>query len=235
MTAVEEAAQPSRLRIWGELVSVVVLSLVGMLAGALTPWIVLGPILGMVFPLLAATWFLHRQGTGWPTLGFPRRMPLGRFVYLTLAALAVVYLGIALVITPLLRWLDAPPVDASVLVHVIEGDLSAYLLFLIPVGWGSAAFGEELLLRGFVLNRLALLFGTHAAVVLQALLFGLGHAYQGVTGMVNIFFVGIVFGVVYLRAGRNLWPVIAAHGIIDTISITLIYLGYADVTVSAAA
>jgi uncharacterized protein len=229
----EHGAQPGPLRTWAELVSVIVLSLVGMLVGALTPWIVLGPILGMGFPLIAATLFLHRQGIGWRALGL-RRMQLGRFIYLTLAVLGVIYLTIGLVITPLLRWLGAPPVDASILVDVIEGDLTQYLLFLIPVAWGSAAFGEELLLRGFVLDRFALLFGTHTAVVLQALLFSLGHAYQGITGVVGIFFVGVAFGAVYLRAGRNLWPAIIAHGIIDTISITLIYLGHAEVTVGAA-
>lgn len=232
MTA--QGGQPGPLRVCWELASVIVLSLVGMLAGALTPWIVLGPILGMVLPLIAATLFLHRQGSGWRDLGFPRRMRLGRFVFLTLAVLAVIYLSIAFIVAPLLDSLGAPPVDASVLVDVIEGNLANYLLFLIPVSWGSAAFGEELLLRCFVLNRFALLFGTGTAVVLQALLFALGHAYQGVTGMVSIFVVGIAFAVVYLRAQRNLWPAIVAHGTIDTISITLVYLGYAEVTVGAA-
>jgi uncharacterized protein len=230
MTA-EPRAQLPPLRIWGELAAVVMLSLFGMIVGALTPWTVLSPILGMVVPLVAATWFLHRQGTGWRNLGFPRRMPFRRFLYLTLGVVAAIYLVTAFIMVPLLRWFGAPPVDTSLLVNLIEDDLTLYLLFLIPVGWGSAAFGEELLLRGFVLDRFALLFGTHRAVVLQALLFALGHAYQGVTGMVNLFVVGLLLGIVYLRAQRNLWPAIVAHGIIDTISITLIYLGFGDVTV----
>jgi uncharacterized protein len=224
---------PSALRIWGELVAVVVLSLFGMVLGALTPWFVLSPILGMVVPLIAATYFLHRQGTGWRDLGFPRRMPVRRFVLLTLGAVAAIYLVTALLVMPLLRALGAPPVDTSILVELIEGDRTMYLLFLIPVGWGSAAFGEELLLRGFVLNRFSLLFGTNTAVLLQALLFSLGHAYQGITGMVSLFVVGLLLGIFYLRAGHNLWPVIAAHGIIDTISLTLIYLGFGDVTVGS--
>jgi hypothetical protein len=63
-------------------------------------------------------------------------------------------------------------------------------------------------------------------VLLQALVFALGHAYQGVTGVVNLFVVGLILGYVYLRGGRNLWPVIVAHGLIDTLSTTLVYLGY---------
>jgi uncharacterized protein len=222
---------PSTLRIWGELAAVVLLSLLGMVLGALMPWLVLSPIFGMAVPLLAATYFLHRQGGGWRELGFARAMPLKRFVLLTLGAVAAIYLITGLVITPILRALGAPPVDIAILVDLIEGDRTMYLLFLIPVGWGSAAFGEELLLRGFVLNRFALLFGTSWAVVLQALLFSLGHAYQGITGVVSLFVVGLLLGIVYLRAGGNLWPVIVAHGIIDTISISLIYFGFGDATV----
>jgi uncharacterized protein len=231
----DDAAVPRPARIWGELVAVVLLSLAGMVLGALTPWIVLSPILGMVVPLVAATWFLHRQASGWRDLGFPCRMRLGRFLYLTLGAVAAIYLVNSFVVVPLLRWLGAPPVDIGLLVEAIEGDLTLYLLFLIPVGWGSAAFGEELLVRGFVMNRLALLFGIRWAVVLQAFLFALGHAYQGVTGMVSLFVVGLLLGLVYLRAPRNLWPAIAAHGIIDTISLSLIYLGFGDLPVGTAA
>ena len=216
------------LRIWSEIAAVIVLSIIGMLVGALTPWVVLGPILGMVFPLVGATWFLHRQGLGWRDLGFPKRMPVGRFVWLTVAVLIAIFGVVSFIVTPLLRWLGAPPMDTSLLVNLIEGDLQLYLLFLIPVGWGSAAFGEELLMRGFVLNRFTVLMGTNWALVLQALLFSLGHAYQGVTGMVNVFVVGLLLGIVYLRANRNLWPAIVAHGLIDTISLTLIYLGYAS-------
>jgi membrane protease YdiL (CAAX protease family) len=126
-----------------------------------------------------------------------------------------------------MRRLGAPPVDVDLVADFIEGDLGNYLLFLIPIGWGTAAFGEELLVRGFLLARFSALVGTAWGVVLQAGLFTLGHAYQGVTGMVNIFAVGLILGVVTLRAGGNLWPAIVAHGLIDTLGLTLIYLGYA--------
>ena len=216
------------LRICAELAAVVVLVVVGSILGAATGWLVLAPILGMAMPLLAATHFLYRQGRGWRDLGFWRRMPPGRFVGLTLASLATAIVLTGFVVTPLLRGLGAPPMDASLLAEAVEGNRTNYLLFLIPVAWGSAAFGEEMLLRGFVLQRSAALLGTTGGVVLQALLFALGHAYQGITGVVNLFVVGLVFGYFYLRAGRNLWPVIAAHGLIDTFSLTLLYMGLAQ-------
>ena len=102
----------------------------------------------------------------------------------------------------------------------------AYLLFLIPVSWGSAAFGEEMLLRGFLLNRIEGLTRSAVWAVLgQAAIFALAHLYLGITGVLMVFVVALVFGAVYLRCGRNLWPVIVAHGLVDTVAMTALYLG----------
>lgn len=215
---------PQRLVL--ELAVVMALVLVGSLLGALTGVVVLSPILGMVLPLLAATAFLRRDRITWRDVGFPRAMPFGRFLKVALGCTALAFAVTGFVVAPLLRTLGLPPPDTSILVELIERDTLNYLLFLIPVAWGSAAFGEELLLRGFVLHRLTSLLGSRWGVVLQALLFALGHAYQGPSGVLTLFVVGLVFGFGYLRAGRNLWPVITAHGLIDTVSITLLYLGY---------
>ena len=207
-----------------------VLTIIGSLAGAVTGWLALAPVLAMALPLLAATAFLYRSGTTWRDLGFLRAMPFGRFVRLALGATVGAFVVTGFLVTPVLRELGAPPVDASLLVDAIEGNTAVYLLFLFPVTWGSAAFGEELLARGFLLQRFSLLLGTTGGMVMQALVFALGHGYQGFTGMVNLFVVGLVLGYVYLRSGRNLWPVIVAHGLINTLSITLVYLGYGDPT-----
>lgn len=206
------------------------LVVVGSLIGAASPWLVLAPLLGMALPLAAATAFLYRSGTTWRDLGFLRPMPLGRFLYLALGGTVLIFVVTGLVVTPILRELGAPPIDTSVVVNAVEGNTTAYLLFLLPVTWGSAAFAEELLARGFLLQRLSLLLGTGGGLVAQALLFSLGHAYQGATGMASLFVVGLMLGWLYLRAGRNLWPAIAAHGLINTVSITLVYLGYGDPT-----
>ena len=63
------------------------------------------------------------------------------------------------------------------------------------------------------------------AAIFQAILFGAAHPGQGPAGMVIVGLVGLVFGLVYLRAGRNLWPVILTHGIADSLSFTLLYFG----------
>ncbi len=146
-----------------ELAAVVVLVLVGSILGSLTRQLALASILGMALPLIAATLFLYRQGLGWRALGFGRRMPFWRFSALAVGIAAGALFLTGFVLGPVLRSLGAPPANPDVLVHSIEGNTFNYLVFLFPVTWGSAAFGEELLMRGFVFHRFSALAGPPGA------------------------------------------------------------------------
>ena len=104
------------------------------------------------------------------------------------------------------------------------------LLMLLPAVWLFAAFGEEFFFRGFLMTAIAeALGGSRAAwisaVVFQAAAFGLIHAYQGPAQAISIGIGGAIYGVVFLLAGRNLWPLILAHGLNDTLGIILLYSG----------
>jgi membrane protease YdiL (CAAX protease family) len=104
----------------------------------------------------------------------------------------------------------------------------------LAIAWTIAAFGEEFVYRGYVLNRVADSLGGGsramlAAVAATALLFGIGHYYQGPTGMADTGISGLVFGGLYVWSGRNLWLPILAHGLADTIAIVVIFLGLIDV------
>jgi membrane protease YdiL (CAAX protease family) len=63
------------------------------------------------------------------------------------------------------------------------------------------------------------------ALVVSAVIFGLGHAYQGPAGVIKTGAIGLAFGLAYLAVGRNLWPLIIAHGLIDTLDFVTHYLG----------
>jgi membrane protease YdiL (CAAX protease family) len=63
------------------------------------------------------------------------------------------------------------------------------------------------------------------AALCQALLFGLAHAYLGPRGVLNASAIGLVSAGVFLADGRNLWPLIVAHGLVDTVGLTLIRFG----------
>jgi membrane protease YdiL (CAAX protease family) len=111
----------------------------------------------------------------------------------------------------------------------IRGNVAA-LLFWLVLAWTLGAFGEELAWRGYILNRLADLLGHRwtgwaLGLLAMALLFGLGHSYQGITGVVDNVLWAILYGALYFASGRNLWLPIIAHGVENSTSFILLFLG----------
>lgn len=182
-----------------------------------TPWLVL---LGWLS--------LRLRGLGWKTLGLRRPRSWVTTTVVALIAGAALQLLSEFVTEPIIERLTGQTADLSSFRSLV-GNLPATLIMLALV-WTLAAFGEELAYRGYVLERAAAL-GQHSAaayliaMVAVSLLFGLGHYYQGMAGMVNSAFSGLFFGVLYLAGGRNLWLPILAHGFSDTIGLGLIYFG----------
>lgn len=78
----------------------------------------------------------------------------------------------------------------------------------------TAGITEEILFRGFLIGTLALVFPLWLAAILAASLFVLGHAYQGLRGMLNTVPITVILTLVYLL-GDSLWPVIALHILAD--------------------
>ena len=105
-----------------------------------------------------------------------------------------------------------------------------FLLISLAVAWTLAACGEEFVYRGYLLARIAQALGDGSrawlgALALTSILFGLGHGYQGLSGMISAGLGGLVFGALYLATGRNLWVSVIAHGTTDTVGFLLLYLG----------
>ena len=85
-------------------------------------------------------------------------------------------------------------------------------------GWA-----EEVIVVGYLLTRLQQLEISPAkAIVWSSLLRGAYHLYQGFGAGLGNVAMGLVFGHVWRRTGR-LWPLIVAHGIIDSVA----FVGYA--------
>ncbi len=123
----------------------------------------------------------------------------------------------------------AGPNKAPQVLGEVTGNLPL-LLYLLPVVWLFAAFGEEFFYRGYLMTRFAQFMGEGRlawtiALVAQALLFGAAHAYQGPPGMVSAGIGGLILGAGTLIWGRNLWPAIIGHGLADTLGFTLLYFG----------
>jgi membrane protease YdiL (CAAX protease family) len=206
----------------------VILPIIGPLAAMKGSWIIKVLFLAR-FPLLlsVATLFLRMRGVRWADLGL-RSLKIGRF-FIGIAVGFVASLAVKLMVDAIFSRAGAAHADYSAFMPV-HGDLIQLLFWGVLVSWTSAAFGEELLFRGFILDAVQRLFGVEGgaglilAVLFQAMLFGLLHLYQGAAGVAADVSVGFVFGLVWLVSGRNLWPGIMAHGVFDATAMVAIYL-----------
>jgi membrane protease YdiL (CAAX protease family) len=79
----------------------------------------------------------------------------------------------------------------------------------------TSGISEEVVYRGYLLTQFSAWTGSAGiAVVLQGVLFGLGHTYLGSRQVVQITVSGILFGLLALRA-KNLRPCMLAHAWAD--------------------
>ncbi|CAM1374183.1 CPBP family intramembrane glutamic endopeptidase [Tenacibaculum xiamenense] len=130
------------------------------------------------------------------------------------------------IIQPLVNKVTGDTVDFSAfqaLAHNFKL-YSKYALFVLI----SAAFGEEILFRGFLFRQLNIIlpefkFKTQTMVFVSAILFSIPHWYQGLSGLIMTFIFGILFATVYVKFKYNLWVTIILHGLIDTLFLTLAY------------
>jgi membrane protease YdiL (CAAX protease family) len=171
---------------------------------------------------------LFLRGVNWPEIGW--RFERG---WLGLIVVGVIAGGLIeaqeLYLTqPLLIAATGQPPDLSDF-HNIRGNWAMAALGL-PLIWLLAAFGEEWVYRGWLMNRFADLFGRKPfgwmlALILANVVFGFAHLYQGPTGMIEAAEDGVLFAVVYFATGRNLIAPMVAHGVQDTIDLVLGFTG----------
>lgn len=175
--------------------------------------------------------WLKLRGETWESIGLqalrPRHVAMGVGLFVAV----VIYSVIAQqALDQYIRDLTgAGPNKAPELFKTIEGNLPLFV-FLLPVTWLFAGFGEEVFYRGYLMTRFAQFMGETRiawiiALFMQAALFGAAHWYQGPTGIVGTAIIGLITGAATLIWGRNLWPAIIAHALIDTLGFTLLYLG----------
>lgn len=186
-----------------------------------------GPVAVLV-ALAVIFWRIGLNGETIPRLGLSAPKPWWRLPVGVIATMAAVMVTVPLAVPALVAAWGFPPVDLSRL-GALEGD-AARLAVMLAIGWTTAAFGEEIVFRGYLLPEIEKALGGSgfalvAAVVVQAALFGLSHLAQGPAGVLQTAMVGLVFGVAYVACGRNLWPLILAHGLIDTLSLVALYAG----------
>jgi membrane protease YdiL (CAAX protease family) len=113
----------------------------------------------------------------------------------------------------------------------LEGNLPL-LITSVVLAWTAVAFGEEMMYRAFLINQLGILFQSKKlrwtlSLVISSIFFGLVHFYEGPLGILLTGLTGLLFGLIYMRSGRNLWVAIIAHGLVNTLTFLLIFFGTA--------
>jgi uncharacterized protein len=83
-------------------------------------------------------------------------------------------------------------------------------------------FAEEVVVVGYLITRLKQLgLSQNRAILASSVLRGTYHLYQGFGAGLGNLVMGVVFGYAWCRTGR-LWPLVIAHGVIDTVA----FVGY---------
>ncbi len=185
----------SRLVLLGGLVIIGVITLVGVDLGAVT-WAQLG-------------------------LGKPSSWPLAIILSLAWLLILLAYSPIADRIAS--RWFPEPPQLQDF--AAIQRS-KANLIIGVLVAWVLGGFLEELVARGIVLNSIHSLLYPYLGAVLSAIIAiliaaagaGLMHLYQGPRAPLIIAQISVLFGLLFVVSGYNLWPVILCHGLYDTIA-----------------
>jgi len=179
--------------------------------------------------LFLLAWISFRvRGVPWKHVGFKRYCNWATTLLLGVACGVGLELFDLFGKQPLLTRLLGKPPDLSSF-SAVQGNFK-FALLMVGLLWILAAFGEELVYRGYLMNRVADLGGgTRIAwivsLVLISALFGFSHYQQGLTGVVEEGSDGLILGLLYLGCRKNLAVPIVAHGVCDTIDIVLLFLG----------
>jgi membrane protease YdiL (CAAX protease family) len=180
----------------------------------------LGLNLAVAFQLVAwgalALYLLWRTGFG------PSRIGLGR-VRLRPDVLGGLGLAALIGLPGLGLYVAARALGLSAHVEPIELYDTWWRIPVLLITAFANGWAEEIIVVAFLLTRLRQLrVNPVAAMLASSLLRGAYHLYQGFSAGLGNVVMGLVFAYVWRRTGR-LWPLIIAHGIIDSVA----YVGYA--------
>ncbi|MGB7116521.1 MAG: type II CAAX endopeptidase family protein [Anaerolineales bacterium] len=208
-----------QLAVFAEIV--IVISIIGLRINGLLP-------MSKIPLLLIGSLSLWLRRSGWRQVGMgrPASWKWTIVIGVGIAVLDTVF-GL-IVVLPLLHSITGEPMD----LHQFNGvrGNTGELLFWLILSWPYAAIAEEMVYRGYLLNRLTDLFGHNKigwtlSIISVSLIFGLAHGSMGITGVLNTFLTGVLYAVAYLAFGCNLWIPVVIHGFGNTIGFLMLFFG----------
>mgnify|MGYP003114609007 CR=1 FL=1 len=192
----------------------------------------LGPgargLTGIAAGIVMAVALTFMRGKSWADLGFrrPRRYWT---IPLWVAGILAVFFAAQVYLPQLLApYFDLPAADMSR--HAaIQGNLAAAvtMALVLPI---TASIPEEIIYRGFLMDRLGMVFGQGAGgtlltIIGQAVFFSAAHFGWGAGGLLLTFVMGLIWGSAYILTGRNLWIMILTHSTGHVIWVFQLYRG----------
>ena len=121
------------------------------------------------------------------------------------------------------------PESANMSAYDFLKDNIGMLLLTLGGVYIVSSFGEEVIYRAFLINRISQLGldtkkGRIIAIILSSIVFGLVHYEWGPMGIVQTGFMGLALGVCYIKLKKRIWILILAHAYMDTILMVQMYL-----------
>jgi len=189
----------------------------GGLGFVITAWATIGRDLGLVALIVFFLWRnaepVDRIGCTLDNAGREAALGVGLFFLL--------FAGTALV-ESLLRWAGVPAAVTPMPRFLTARGPAEITLALALVAVVAAA--EEIIFRGYLIHRLSAVTGRPAvAALLSAIVFSLGHGYEGTSGVITVGVMGMGLASVYLWR-RTLVAPIVMHFLQDFVGIVLLPL-----------
>ncbi|QTN38693.1 CPBP family intramembrane metalloprotease [Cryomorphaceae bacterium] len=146
---------------------------------------------------------------------------------LTAFGLFVVYV---FAVVPTVEWITGIPIDYSSMDQV-RGDLPTAITWMLIV-WATAAFGEEIIFRGYLMRQFVKFFGDSPIplalnILLFSSFFGYMHMQQGLTGQLVAGTTGALLSLIFYNRKYDLWFMVVLHGVFNTLGILSFYFGLA--------
>lgn len=176
--------------------------------------------------LVVATWRMTARGIRWKDLGLrrPENLPISAAATVFILVMSIGSIVVFQILQDQIP-LGLAPDQSDEQATRKFGDLYGnWPLFfaIIPFVWLQSML-EEMLDRAFLITWIEKVFSspkwaTVLAVVLQATIFGFRHSYDLSERSITVGLIGLAMGIGYVAFGRNLWPPIIAHCVLNTMS-----------------
>ena len=174
--------------------------------------------------LTIATWRMKVRNVTWKELGLRKTDNLWKTlgvsaIILAATMLSLIAFNILIDLLPFSLGADTSSESTVSKFGNLKGNWG-YFFLIIPFILLESML-EELLDRGFLMNWIEKLFSstsfaTVIAVILQAAIFGFRHSNDFSERSITVGMIGLIMGIAYVKFGRNLWPLIIAHCVLNS-------------------